>query len=211
MFVTGVLFLLSAVIVSGAVRRERRIGASRRAHTAQASRVAEFVTDLAAQLRAGRPARVALVSATQAATGAPWQVQLAAVGRGDGDVAGALVAMARTPGAADLRDVAACWRVAERSGTGLATGLSTACEAAAERAAHAARVRAELAGVRVTAWMLAGLPVLGLGLGALVGASPLALLLGSPAGAGLLTLGVTLDVAGVIWLRAMARRVEDAW
>lgn len=208
---TWCLQVLACLVVAAAVRRERRIGARRRARAAEQGRVAEFVTDLAAQLRAGRPARVALVAAAEGVPGAPWRVHLAAVGSGDSDVAAALIGLARIPGAADLRDVAACWRVAERSGTPLAASLEIAAAAATERATHATRVQAELAGVRVTAWMLAGLPLIGLGLGAMVGASPLAFLLASASGAAFLLLGVALDVAGVLWLRSMTRRVEDSW
>jgi tight adherence protein B len=119
-----------------------------------------------------------------------------------------LEAGAEDVGAAELRDVAACWRVAERTGAGLGGALEEVATAAGERSAHRARVRAQLAGVRTTGWLLAALPLLGMVLATLVGARPWRVLLGSAAGGGLLALGLALDAAGVAWLIRMTRRVE---
>lgn len=182
----------------------------RRRAEAERERVVEFASALAAEVRAGRPGRTAVLAAVDGMPASPWTAQVRAAAAGDGDVGTALERAARDPGSAGLRDVAACWRVAERSGAGLGAALEEVAAAAGERSAHAARVRAQLAGVRTTGWLLALLPVLGMVLASCAGARPWEVLLGSGAGFGLLVAGLGLDGLGVAWLCRMARRVEAA-
>ena len=59
----------------------------------------------------------------------------------------------------------------------------------------AGTVRAQLAGPRATAAVLTTLPVLGIGLGELIGAGPLGVLRGGPLGQGLLVAGYTASFA----------------
>ena len=77
-----------------------------------------------------------------------------------------------------------------------------------QRKDFAARTDAGLAGPRATAMVLAGLPLLGLGLGQLMGAAPLAVLLGTPLGSILLVLGVGLAAAGVLWADAIVAKAK---
>lgn len=172
------------------------------------TRVVEFASALAAEVRAGRPARAAVVAALDGQPAGAWGGPVRAAADGDGDVGAALAAGAQRPGAGDLRDVAACWQVAERTGAGLGGALEEVAVAAGDRSAHRARVRAQLAGVRTTGWLLAALPLIGMGLAASAGARPWRVLLGSPSGFALLVFGLGLDAAGVLWLHRMARRVE---
>ena len=187
--------------------RAWRPGAVRRTE-AERTRVVEFASALAAEVRAGRPARTAVVAALDGQPAGAWGAEVRAAAAGDGDVGSALTAGAEQPGADDLRDVAACWQVAEATGAGLGGALEEVAAAAGERSAHRARVSAQLAGVRTTGWLLAALPLIGMALAASVGARPWRVLLGSPVGFGLLLLGLGLDAAGVLWLHRMARRVE---
>lgn len=188
-------------------RLAERAGARRRAEL-ERSRVAEFASALAAEVRAGRAPRAAVVAALDGQPVGPWGEGLRAAAGGDGDVGAALAAGAAQPGAGDLADVAACWQVAEVTGAGLGASLEEVAAAAGERSAHRSRVRAELAGVRTTGWLLAALPLLGMTLAASTGARPWEVLLRSPSGLALLVLGLGLDAAGVLWLHRMARRVE---
>ena len=67
-----------------------------------------------------------------------------------------------------------------------------------------------MAGAQASAVLLAGLPVLGLLLGAALGGAPLAVLFGSRPGRLLLDAGLIFDAAGVLWTRrivAGAQRV----
>ncbi|HUR75310.1 MAG TPA: type II secretion system F family protein [Sporichthya sp.] len=184
-----------------------RPGARRRAET-ERIRVVEFASALAAEVRAGRPARAAVVAAVDGGAAGTWGAGVRAAAAGDADVGSALAAAAEQPGADDLRDVAACWQLAEVTGAGLGGALEEVAAAAGERSAHRARVRAQLAGVRTTGWLLAALPLVGMALAASAGARPWQVLLGTPSGLALLVLGLGLDAAGVLWLQRMARRVE---
>src|SRR5205814_2051488 len=77
--------------------------------------------------------------------------------------------------------------------------MQTAQRDVVERERFSARVDAGMTGARTTAAVLALLPVLGVGLGELIGAEPLSFLLSSGAGGWLLVIGVTLVCAGMLW------------
>ena len=68
-----------------------------------------------------------------------------------------------------------------------------------ERERFSARVDSGMAGARTTAAVLAGLPVLGIGLGQLIGADPLKFLLSGGIGGWLLVAGVMLACCGLLW------------
>lgn len=108
---------------------------------------------------------------------------------------------------AELDRVACAWAVAERHGLALAELLAAARSDLLGRIRFRDRTEAGLAGARVSAALLAGLPVLGIGLGQLMGADPLRLLLGGGVGGVLLVLGVCLVCAGLLWTEAITRRV----
>ena len=102
-------------------------------------------------------------------------------------------------------EFAACFDVAEASGCPLAEVLTRfAAQLEAEEDAEAARQTA-LAGPRATVRLLSGLPLLGLGLGMLLGVDPVSILLGEPAGLAALTAGVALTAAGRIWSARLVR------
>ncbi|WP_306915514.1 hypothetical protein [Arthrobacter sp. V4I6] len=102
-------------------------------------------------------------------------------------------------------EFAACFDVAEASGCPLADVLTRfAAQLEAEEDAEAARQTA-LAGPRATARLLSWLPVLGLGLGMLLGVDPINILLGEPAGLAALAAGVALTAAGRIWSTRLVR------
>ncbi|MEC3913813.1 type II secretion system F family protein [Nocardia sp. CDC160] len=116
----------------------------------------------------------------------------------------------RRPGsivAGELERVAGAWRVAERHGLALAELLGAARLDLLGRRRFRERTRAALAGARATATVLALLPLLGIGLGQLMGASPLRVLFYSPAGTVLLPLGSALTCAGLLWADAITDRV----
>ncbi|MFT0848345.1 hypothetical protein VR010_11405 [Actinomycetaceae bacterium L2_0104] len=82
-----------------------------------------------------------------------------------------------------------------------ARGITEAAEAAAAR-------RVALAGPKASARMLAWLPLLGIGLGSAIGASPIAFLTGSAGGRACLVLGLLFEAAGIIWVRRLTARAE---
>jgi tight adherence protein B len=101
--------------------------------------------------------------------------------------------------AARHRAVRAVWAVSERSGAPAAAVLDRVEQDLRAREAQHREIAAQLAGARSTAGLLAVLPVLGIGLGAAMGARPLTLLLGEPRGQLALVVGVALEALGVLW------------
>lgn len=97
------------------------------------------------------------------------------------------------------RAVRAVWAVSERSGAPAASVLDRVEQDLRAREAQHREVAAQLAGARSTAGLLAILPVLGIGLGAAMGARPMTVLLGEPRGQLALAVGVILEALGVLW------------
>jgi tight adherence protein B len=199
------------LIVGGSALLARRVTAHRRERcAAERTRraVARFAAEVAAEVRVGLPARPAVARVAAAMSVGGWAAAASTAATGGGDVAAVLRGAAGLPGASDLRDLAACWQVAESSGVGLAAGFEAVVGAAAERELFRSRLRAELAGVRASGWVLASLPLLGLLMGTALGARPVAVLLGTPAGVALLAVGSALEALGLFWLHRMTAGVE---
>jgi tight adherence protein B len=103
--------------------------------------------------------------------------------------------------------VAAVWAVSERSGAPAAAVLDRVEQDLRARERQHREVAAQLAGARSTAALLAVLPLLGIGLGAAMGARPLHVLLGTGRGQVALLVGAGLDALGLLWT---ARIVKSA-
>jgi tight adherence protein B len=126
----------------------------------------------------------------------------------DGPVAGACRAVAARArlGAdvtAGLHGVAAtsalCWQLATDHGLAMSTLMRAAQRDIAERQRFSGQVRSGMAGARATAAILASLPVLSVMMGELIGARPVAFLLGGRLGGVLLVVGLTLVCVGLLW------------
>ncbi|QOV99209.1 type II secretion system F family protein [Rhodococcus pyridinivorans] len=118
-------------------------------------------------------------------------------------------AAASSNGVADsLGRVADAWAVSDRHGLALAELLGAARIDLAARMRIRARTEAGLAGARATATVLAGLPVLGVGLGQLMGAAPLGILLAGGLGGVMLVVGTALVCVGLLWTDRIAARVR---
>lgn len=192
---------VAALAVRGLVADRRR----RRLHRKRQLAVIELCDSLAAELRAGLPAGLALV---RASTGwAEWEPVVSAV-RVGGDVPAALRRCACTPGADGLRVVGAAWEVAGHAGAALGVVLDRVAAGMRSDEEARAEVVAALGPPRATAKMLAVLPVFGLGLGVSMGARPVQFLLRTGAGLLCLTLGVCLALLGVWWVERLASAAE---
>lgn len=191
-------------------RSRRRLAAEAR-HRAAA--VVELCSGLAGELRGGATPEQALhlVTARLAADPAGLRglgeepVARLAAGRYGGDVPAALHLLAELPGGSGAAAIAACWRVAADSGSGLAAALDRVAEALRGERALAEEIAGELAGPRATIAVLAALPGIGLLLGAALGAHPLEVLLHTPAGLGCLVAGAVLEGLGVFWTARIVR------
>ncbi|MEU6354593.1 type II secretion system F family protein [Streptomyces sp. NPDC047072] len=238
--VVAVLGVSVLPVVAGAagvplLRRVRLARDARRARERRADAVITLCAAIAGEVRAGRQPGEALalavrdfgaVNAGERGVGGPGggagrggmgsggfgdtQAVVLAAARFGGDVPGALAAAARRAGAEGLLGLAACWRVAVDQGAGLAAGLDRLEGALRAERDQRADLRAQLAGARSTAMMLAALPVLGLVLGTALGAAPLTVLLHSGAGLACLLIGGLLEVVGMWWATRIVRGAEAA-
>ncbi len=203
-------------VVAGAagvplLRRMRLAGRERRAREHRQDAVIALCGTLAGEVRSGRQPGEALLGAAHDCDGlGDGQAAVLAAARFGGDVPGALAAAAGQPGAEGLRGLAACWRVAVDQGAGLAAGLDRLEGALRAERDQRSDLRAQVAGARATAVMLAGLPVLGLLLGVALGSDPLRVLLHTGAGLGCLLAGGVLEGLGVWWVTRIVRGAEAA-
>ncbi|MGW0613447.1 type II secretion system F family protein [Streptomyces sp. NPDC002788] len=194
------------------LRKARLSGLARRDRERRADEAIALCAALAGEVRAGRQPGEALLRAARDCGGlAEAQATVLAAARFGGDVPEALATTAaRQPGAAGLRGLAACWRVAVDQGAGLAAGLDRLAAALRAERDQRSDLRAQLAGARATAVMLAGLPALGLLIGTALGADPLHVLLHTTAGLGCLAAGGVLEGLGLWWVARIVRGAEAA-
>lgn len=200
--------LVTAVLVGATVavrvRRARRSGR----HRAECGYLLDGLAAVIAELHVGAHPSVAAAVAARETSGIA--AQAFAVGAARSRLGGSGADGILGPGtviATELARVADAWRVAERHGLALAELLSAARTDLAARAKFRNRTEAALAGARATAAILAVLPVMGIGLGQLMGADPLRVLLISGIGTYLLPLGAGLACAGLLWADEITRRV----
>lgn len=107
-----------------------------------------------------------------------------------------------------LHDLQLSLRMSECAGAPLATSLERAAEHAEERIDALLGRQSALAAPRATGRILSWLPLLGLGLGVLMGSDPVGVLTGSVLGALTGMLGLGLAFAGRRWTAALVHRAE---
>lgn len=107
-----------------------------------------------------------------------------------------------------LHDLQLSLRMSESAGAPLATSLERAAEHAEERIDALLGRQSALAAPRATGRILSWLPLLGLGLGVLMGSDPVGVLTGSILGALTGMLGLGLAFTGRRWTAALVHRAE---
>ena len=112
---------------------------------------------------------------------------------------------ARTP---ILRSVAAAWSVSQQTGAGLADVLERIADGHRRGLEVRRTLDVELAGPRATARLMSLLPAIGVGLATLLGADPLRWFISSVPAATCLLTGITLNLAGFLWIRRIVRGIE---
>ncbi|CAA9223726.1 MAG: hypothetical protein AVDCRST_MAG41-636 [uncultured Corynebacteriales bacterium] len=171
---------------------------------AVAGATAASVLTAAARGRQRRRAAAALVESVG---------QLAADLRAGARPGDAVAALAEDPASIPAirhRAVQAVWAVAATSGAPAASVLERVEHDLRARERHRREVAAQLAGARSTGGLLAILPIVGMGMGSAMGAEPLSMLLGRPAGQLALLAGVGLEAAGVLWTARIVAGAERA-
>ncbi len=181
---------------------------ARRMRSDPAPPILELLTGLVAELAAGQPTDHALRAAAAPLEPNPCPEAVVATQTG-GSVPEALRRDASRPGAHRLRAVAACWEVAEHSGAGLASAVQRLAEGVRSSEQANAQLSGEIAAVRTSARLLAGLPFLGLAIGQWIGAHPLTFLTGSWLGRAILAVGLALQGMGMCWLYRMVASVRS--
>lgn len=210
----GLAVALSVALVTATLVVRRRRARRHRWCRGQGRALASALEVLVGELRIGSdPVRgfstaAAEVVGTCAAARAVAATlgAVAARARLGADVAAGLRESGRRSSAPqDWSRISVYWQLAIDHGLPLATLMQTAHKDIAGRHQFADRLEAGLAGARATAVVLAGLPILGVLLGQLVGARPLGFLLDG--GTAVLAAGVTLLCAGVTWSDRIIDRV----
>ncbi|GAA2056976.1 type II secretion system F family protein [Williamsia deligens] len=216
LLVVGVSAGIAAGVATSAVVRRRRSRRADRARDRELDAVLDAVTVIVAELSVGaHPALACRQAAEDVNRRTPddrvdsvADVVTGMAGRAElgGDVAAGLDAV---DGAASQTwsRIAVAWRTADHHGLPMADLLQSVREDLVARRRFAERTRAALAGARATAIVLAGLPVLGIGLGQAMGAGPVAILLGGGLGGILLVVGVVLVVTGLWWTERITAKV----
>lgn len=210
--------VLACAVLGIAVVRSGRAATQRRRVGQERATAVSACTALAAELRAGRPPDEALAAAAQVAAtvgpslpgGVVDTLGRAAATERAGGLPGGVLTSAVGPGREVLGRLAVCWQVGTTSGAGLAEAVDGLATGLRRRAAVEREVAQQLAAPRSTARLVAGLPVLGVVMGAGLGADPLHVLLHTSWGGGCLVLAVLLDVAGVAWTDRLVARAEGS-
>jgi len=175
-------------------RSHREIGESRELETA--------IDVLVGELRVGaHPAAAFAVAADETAgpVGGACRA-VAARARLGADVAAGLRSIGRTSVLqTHWERLAVCWQLAADHGLAVSALMHAAQRDIAERQRFSGQVRSAMAGARATATILAGLPVLSVLMGQLIGAHPIAFLLGGQPGGCLLVVGLMLICGGLLW------------
>jgi len=200
------------VLGLGAVAGHRRRARARasRAASAVAGELVDALARIVEELRAGAHPAAALdgVRADGPLAAAALTPAATAAALGDGIPAALAAEAGRRPDVArDLRRMARAWALADRHGVPVAGLLAEALAEMRWRLTAAGRLRAQLAGPRATATVLVALPVLGIALGELIGAAPLAVLRSGLAGQLLVLVGVGLAATGALWTDHLTRGV----
>ncbi len=193
--------LAAAVFAATAGVRYRRRRRSRRG--SDESRELETAIDvLVGELRVGaHPAQAFAVAADETAGPVADSCRaVAARARLGADVTAGLRSVAETSALPAQWDrLAVCWQLASEHGLAMSTLMRAAQQDIVERQRFSGQVMSAMAGARATAAILAGLPVLSVVLGQLIGADPVAFLLAGHVGGWLLVVGVTLVCVGLLW------------
>lgn len=199
--------ITTGVLAGTTLIRVRRSRAAR-AREAGSADLLDALELVVAELRVGaHPGAAAETAATDGRGTAAAAFAIAAGRSKLGGSAADGLDSTTSPIAPELARIATAWRIAEEHGLALAELLTATRTDLHSRLRFRSRTTAALAGARATATVLAALPLLGIALGHLMGATPLTVLLTPGPGTLLLPLGATFACAGLLWTDAITRSV----
>ena len=193
--------LATAVLAATGSLRYRRRRRSRRGMD-EGWQLETAIDVLVGELRVGaHPAQAFAVAADETVGPVADSCRaVAARARLGADVTAGLRSVAETSALPAQWDrLAVCWDLASEHGLAMSTLMRAAQRDIVERQRFSGHVTSAMAGARATAAILAGLPMLSVLFGQLIGADPVAFLLAGHAGGWLLVIGVMLVCGGLLW------------
>lgn len=211
-----VAVVLVAILTAAALAIVRAM--RRRSALREETAAIEGLGILVAELRAGRTASDALGTAARHCGHAAVGDRLGRLGRSLrlGDEMQASTLDSRAPpdslgqdhraGTDWLPALRAGLRLSQQTGCALADVLAAVELDISARVEQGADMRSASSGHRATAFLLAGLPILGLAMGSGIGAEPIGILTRTSIGHVLLLLGVGLELLGLAWSGRLMRR-----
>jgi tight adherence protein B len=201
----GAVYAVVAVIVAGLALRLATGGGRRiRAVRAEAE-VADACRALAAEVRVGKIPAEALASV---AADHPILAEADRIHRLGGDVTRCWRDRAYRPGHGGLLDLARGWELCQATGAPLSVALDQIADNLVSDQTIRMTVAGELAAPRASGKIMAALPLLGIGLGYLIGGDPMGFLWHEPLGWGCLLVGAALAATGILWIDGLASRAE---
>lgn len=201
----GAVYAAVAGIVAGLGIRLATSGGRRFRAVRAEAQIADACRALAAEVRVGKIPADALASA---ATDHPILAEADRVHRLGGDVVRTWRSHAHRPGHGGLLDLARGWALCQATGAPLAAALDQIADNLVSDQAIRMMVAGELAAPRASGKIMAALPLLGIGLGYLIGGDPIAFLWHEPIGWGCLLVGSGLAATGILWIDGLAARAE---
>lgn len=199
---------ISAALLGSTVGALVRSAMLARRRQREADATTSAIRALAREVHAGADleSAIAAVRGAVGAVGSAVLERLAVSAVGDDPSAGP----GRRPGAGSGADqvgfaLVAAVRLSRRVGVPLAGLLDRLADGVADQRRSEEQRAAAVAGARLSGWVLAGLPLVGVLLGAGMGADPIPVLLSDGIGGVLLVVGTTLLCAGLLWSAHIAR------
>ncbi len=162
------------------------------------------VTGLGRELHAGADPAVAADNSRSVARGQGAEVLGALAQSMRADDHRGMVTTDWFPAGSALLRLRMGWLLSRRHGIAFTPLIDGLAAELTEVLASDSRRAGEVAGPRVSAYVMAALPVMGLLLGSGMGADPVGVLLGSTVGRVLLVVGVLLTCAGLLWSARIA-------
>ena len=108
-----------------------------------------------------------------------------------------------------VASLASCSNLLElssQSGSSINEALTLVADKLMTRRNQEQLIATELASTKATVYVLAGLPIMGAGMGLMLGSDSISWLLGSPAGRVCLVLGIGLELVGWFWIKRLLNR-----
>ncbi len=201
----GAVYAAVVQIVVGLTFRLATGGGRRLLAVRAEAEIAEACRALAAEVRVGKIPAEAL---TAAAADHPILAEADRVHRLGGDVVRSWRARGVRPGHAGLLDLARGWGLCQATGAPLSAALDQIADNLVSDQTIRMMVAGELAAPRASGKIMAVLPLLGIGLGYLIGGDPVAFLWQEPIGWGCLLVGASLAATGILWIDGLAGRAE---